>query len=313
MEENKTYSTIEGLNKIAGQKYFELLKDNKLHEIVAAMGKFPDLALVNNVLVLDQMPEATKLYSKEEWEFKGRQLVDSPKYVNKISHCLYKLDQGNTDSKGTLYVQGTDKLSSRLSTVYDVSQTTGKDLPEPIDIELISKYFDQTKQSLEHTAKGYKIVYDDIDKKSVIDKDNKTIAVKGDLSLGEVIKELIDKVSTVLIDARKQEGITTEQRKNIKDIEHDIAVYAIHTRYNLDLPEVDFKEVAKFNEEEMKAFKDNLQKVRSVVYQLTRNLENSIDFKLRGLDKKQDKSMENQSTTSEKSHSKSMEDENEVF
>ncbi len=313
MEENKTYSTVDGLNKIASQKYFELLKDNKLHEIVANIGKFPDLALVNNVLVLDQMPEATKLYSKEEWEFKGRQLVDSPRYVNKISHCLYKLDQGRTDSKGTMYVQGTDKLSSRLSTVYDISQTTGPDLAPQIDIEQISKYFDQTKQSLEHTAKGYKIVYDAIDKNSAIDKDNKTITVKGDLSLGEVIKELIDKVSTVLIDARKQEGITTDKRKNIKDLEHDIAVYAIHTRYNLDLPEVNFKEVANFSEDEMKLFKDNLQKVRSVVYQLTHNLENSIEFKMKGLDKKQEQSFETQTTKSEKSRSKEMEDENEVF
>lgn len=312
MEENKTYTTIEGLNRIASQKYFELLKDNKLNEIVANIGKFPDLALVNNVLVLDQMPEATKIYSKEEWEFKGRDLIESPKFINKISHCLYKLDQGNTDSKGTLYVRGIDKLSSRLGTVYDISQTIGKEMPQEIDIELIAKYFDQTKQSLEHTAKNYKIVYDDIDKKSALDKDSKTITVQNGMSLNEVITELIDKVSTVLLDSRKQEGITSEQNKKIKDIEHDMAVYAIHARYNLDLPEVDFKEVANFSEEEMKSFKDNLQKVRSVVYQLTHNLENSIEFKMKGLDKKQEKTEQKQNS-GYKSNTKSMQDENEVF
>jgi len=311
MEENKTFNTIESLNTLANDTYLQLLKDNKLQEILKAMGKFPDYAIVNDVLVLAQMPEATKVLSKEEWEFKGRQLVESPRYINKISHCLYKLEQGNIDSRGTMYVVGTDKLTVKLSTVYDISQTTGQEFPEQIDIELLSKHFDIVKKSLEHTSKSYKFEYAEIEKNSIVDTTNKIITIKKGLTLREIITELLDRVSVVLLDNRKQEGITTNNKSNIKDIEYLAAQYAIHSRYGLELPTADFKEISKFKQEDMMLFKDNLQKIRSVVYQITKNLENSIDFALKGLDKQKDK-QESQETKNV-SKNKQKQAENEVF
>lgn len=311
MEENKSFTTIESLNKLANDKYLELLKENKLTEILEAIGKFPDYAIINDILVLAQMPEATKVYSKEEWEFKGRELIESPKYINKVSHCLYKLEQGNIDSKGTLYVVGTDKLTVKLSTVYDISQTTGQELPAPIDKEVLAKHFDIVKKSLEHTSKSYKFEYAEIDKNSIVDTANKVITIKTGLTLSEVMTELLDKVSTILLDNRRQEGLTGNAKSNIKDIEYLAAQYALHARYGLELPNCDFKEISKLKQEDMMSFKDNLQKVRSVVYQISKNLENSIDFAIKGLDKQ--KQRQETKEAEKVSKTKEKQAENEVF
>lgn len=304
-EEKKNYTTIADLENLAKEKYIELLKQGKLTDILDTMAKFPNITIDNDILVMTQMPEATKIDMKEVWEKKGRNLNESPKYINTIALCIYKNDLGYTDSKGTTYLNGTDKLTTKINTLYDVSQTEGKELPEDIDKEKLAKYFDSVKNSLEHTARGYKIVYDTIPEKSKIDLENKQIIIQNGIYLSEVMEELFDKVSTVLLDVRKQVGLAD---KKYKKIMHDATVYSLRSKYNFDKPDYDFSDVQKLSDEDMLKFKDNLQTVRSVVYQVSKNMENSIDFDIR----KKERESQNQNTAennTQKSYTKQQESE----
>lgn len=287
MEENKKFTTVESLNKRCDDKYFELLNNGKIKDILATMGKFVKETIENDILILEQMPEATQLCTKAEWEkIKHRELIESPKFVEVIGVTLYKNEQGPVDDKGSMHVVGTTKLHTHVRTLYDVSQTTGPELAPEINKEELAKYFDAVKGSLEHTSKGYTIKYEDnLEGNSAIDKINKVISIKNGMSLNSVIEELIDNTAKVLIDCRRQEGISQEKFKDILNTEHKAAIYAIHSRYGLDTPIFDFDEIDKFSYDEKIAFLDNLGKVRSVVYQITHNLENSIDFTKRGLNK----------------------------
>lgn len=277
-EEKKNYTTIADLENLAKEKYLERLKQGKITDILDAMAKFPNITIDNDILILEQMPEATKIDMKEVWEKKGRTLIESPKYINTIALCIYKNDLGYTDSKGTTYLNGADKLAMKINTQYDVSQTEGKEVPEEIDKEKLAQYFDSVKSSLEHTARGYKIIYDNIPEKSKIDIDNKQIVIQNGISLSEVMEELFDKVSTVLLDVRKQVGL---EDKKIKKIMHDASVYALRARYNFEKPNFDFSDIQKLSEDDMLKFKDNLQTTRSIVYQVSKNMENSIDYDIR--------------------------------
>lgn len=289
MEENKNYTTVENLNTRCDEKYLDLLNNRKIKDILTTMGRFVKETIENDVLILEQMPEAKQLCSKAEWEkIKHRELVDSPKYVELVGVTLYKSEQGPIDEKGSMHVVGTNKLHPYVRTVYDISQTTGEDVQREFDKEELCKYFDTVKGSLEHISKGYTVKYeDDLDKKSFIDKDNKLIVVKNGMSLISVINELIDNTTKILLQSRKNEGLSNEEIPNINTLEWKAAVYAIHSRYNLDLPEFDFSEVENLSSDEKMKFRDNLGKVRSVVYQLTHNVENSIDFTIRNLNKEQ--------------------------
>ncbi len=295
-EKKNYYTTLEDLENLSKEKYFEYLKQGKITDILDAVAKFPNISIDNDVLVLAQMPEATKIDMKEVWEKKGRNLVESPKYINTIALCIYKNDLGYTDSKGTTYLNGSDKLTTKINVLYDVSQTTGKELPLDIDKEKLAKHFDSVKNSLEHTARGYKIVYDTIPEKSKIDIENKQIVIQNGIYLSEVIEELFDKVSTVLLNARRQVGLDD---KNIKKIMHDATVYTLKSKYNFEKPNFDFSGIAKLSEDEMIKFKDNLQTVRSVVYQVSKNMENTIDIDVR----KKERESQNQNATENNNYS----------
>lgn len=283
-EKKNYYTTLEDLENLAKEKYIEYLKQGKLTEILDTMAKFPNITIDNDVLVMAQMPEATKIDMKEIWEKKGRNLIESPKYINTIALCIYKNDLGYTDSRGTTYLNGADKLTTKINVLYDVSQTEGNELPEDMDKEKLASHFDSVKSALEHTARGYKITYDNIPEKSKIDTDNKQIVIQNGISLREVIEELFDKVSTVLLDARRQVGL---EDKKFKKIMHEATVYALRSKYDFEKPTFDFSKIEKFSDEEMLKFKDNLQTARSVVYQVSKNMENTIDFDIRKKEREQ--------------------------
>lgn len=283
-EKKNYYTTLKDLENLAKEKYIEYLKQGKITEILDTMAKFPNITIDNDVLILAQMPEATKIDMKEIWEKKGRNLIESPKYINTIALCIYKNDLGYTDSRGTTYLNGADKLTTKINVLYDVSQTEGNELPEDMDKEKLASHFDSVKSALEHTARGYKITYDNIPEKSKIDTDNKQIVIQNGISLSEVMEELFDKVSMVLLDARRQTGLENE---NVKEIMHNATVYALRSKYNFEKPTFDFSKIEKFSDEEMLKFKDNLQTARSVVYQVSKNMENTIDFDIRKKEREQ--------------------------
>lgn len=282
MEETKTYTTVDSLNSLSEIKYLELLNSGKIKDILNTMGRFVKETIDNDILIIDQMPEATKLYSKIEWEkVKNRQLVESPKFVNLVGLTLYKNEQGPIDDRGSLHVIGTTKLHTHVRTLYDISQTSGAEIEPEIDKEKLAGNFDAVKNSLEYISRGYKIKFDDIKEKSNIDKQNKVITIQNGMSLNDVITELVNQTTKVVLDNRQPEGIKKEKMKNISQLEHQAAVYAIHCRYGLDIPEFDFSDINSLSNEEKLMFKDNLGKVRSVVYHITHNLENSIDYATR--------------------------------
>ena len=120
------------------------------------------------------------------------------------------------------------------------------------------------------------------------------------------MEELFDKVSTVLLNARKQVGLDD---KNIKKLMHNATVYTLRAKYDFDKPNYDFSEISKLNDDEMLKFKDNLQTIRSVVYQVSKNMENTIDIDIRKKERESQNTTENSENTTQKSYQKQQESE----
>ena len=55
MDDKKTYTTVDDLLKEADQEYLRLLNENKLTEVLQAIGTFPTLSVVNSVLITIQL------------------------------------------------------------------------------------------------------------------------------------------------------------------------------------------------------------------------------------------------------------------
>lgn len=282
MNELKTFISLEDLAKLADDEYLKMIKENKIKDIVKAIGLFPDQTITNDVLILTQNPNATLVKRLSDWGYYKRKVKEEQKGLKIISHILKKYNIDKTDEYGNIYSQGVEKLDTEMGFVFDISQTEGKDYEYlNSNKENIAKHFEPVKSALERTARGFEFEYKDIEKNSEIDLTNKIITIKDGLSIDEVINTLIDNVSTVLLATRRAEGL-----ENLGEFEQSAVIYAVKSKLGLDVPEITL-DTSTLNDEGLVELKNNLQKVRSVTKQMLSNIESSIEYAVRQLIKEE--------------------------
>ena len=300
MEDNKKFMSLDDLVKMGNENYIKMINEGKITDIFRAIGLFPNQTVTNDVLILTQMPTATCVKRMKEWNFYHRQVKKNEKALKVISHKIEKYDQDYTDESGTVYTKGIEKLKHDVGFVFDMSQTEGQHFDYlNSNRETISAHFEDVKKALERTAKEYQFKYEDIENKSNIDRENKIITIKDGMDIGDIIETLIKDVSKVLLESRRAEGLSSKQKENIEDIEHNVAIYAIHSKLGLELPNYNFDEIKEYTTEDQLEFKNNLQKVRSVTNQLLANVESAIEYAIRGLNREQAKAKEEENEKQE--------------
>lgn len=286
-ETKKTTTTLEELTETANQKYSQLLGENKLPTLLRAIGLFPDQTISNDVLILSQRPDAICVKRMKEWNYYRRSVKKAEKAIKVISHHIEKYDKDYTDENGNIYTQGIEKLKTDIGYVFDISQTEGKEFNYlNSNKESIAKHFEAAKKALENTAKGFTFEYQNQDDKSSIDWEGKKVTIKDGMSVNEVINELIDNVSKILLTTRNPEGL-----KNVDEFEQKCVVYAVNSKLGLELPNYDFG-IKDLTEEGKEQLKGNLQRVRSVTKQMLSNFEGAIERAIRDLDKKMEEQKE---------------------
>ena len=291
--EEKNYATVESLTTQANEQYLKYLSEGNLRDILKVMGLMPDYTVMNDVLIMSQMPDVKLVKRLTGWNKDGRKVKEHQKSLKIISPCLKKYNQDYTDENGNVYTKGIEKLDLSVGHVFDISQTVGRDYPYLNTYkETIAKFFEAAKNSLERTAKGYKFEYVDQEPFAKMDKENKVIYIKDGLSIDELINTLVNQTTRVLIDSRRPEGLTSKIVENIDDIEYNCALYAIKSKLGLNLPDFNSDVITNLSDEEKLEFKNNLQKVRSVTMQLLSNFETAIEIAIRGLDKQTQKETE---------------------
>ncbi|MBR1984759.1 MAG: hypothetical protein IKA31_03375 [Clostridia bacterium] len=288
--EDKNIKALEELEKTSDEKYIQMLKNNEITKILRAIGLFPDQTITNDILILSQRPDATCVKRMRDWNYYRRSVNKSEKSIKVISNYIEKFDQDYEEEDGKIFTKGISKLRTDIGYLFDISQTNGKEYNYLYsNKETVAQHFDAAKSALEKTAREYKFEFRDIDVVSIVDKDSKTITLKDGMELNEVVNRLIKEVTGILLETRQPEGLKAETKENIDEIELNSAIYAIHSKLGLDLPEYDFSEISKFSEEDMFKFKDNLNRVRSVSKQLLSNFERAIEKSVRNLEKAEEK------------------------
>lgn len=288
--EEKNYATVESLTAQANEQYLKYMNEGRLRDILKVMGLMPDYTVMNDVLIMSQMPNVKLVKRLTGWNKDGRKVKEHQKSLKIISPCLKKYNQDYTDENGNVFTKGIEKLDLSVGHVFDISQTEGREYPYlNTNKETIAKFFEAAKNSLERTAKGYKFEYVDQEPFAKMDKENKIVYIKDGLSIDELINTLINQTTRVLIDSRRPEGITSKTVENIDDIEYNCALYAIKSKLGLNLPDFNDDAITNLSDEEKLEFKNNLQKVRSVSMQLLSNFETAIEIAIRGLEKQTQK------------------------
>ena len=287
MEQEKTIVKLEDLIKLADEKYIEMLNNRQTTDLLKAIGMFSNQTISNDVLILSQNPNATCVKRMKEWNYYRRNVKKNEKAIKVISHKLDHYDVDFTDKEGNVHTNSVEKLHADVGYLFDISQTEGQEFQYlNSNKENIAKFFESAKSALEKTAKGYEFKYVDQEPYAKMDKENKIIFIRDGLSIDELINTLVNQTTRVLLDSRRPEGLTCEEKSNIDEIEYNFSLYAIKSKLGLNLPDFAYDQVVDYTKEEKIEFKNNLQKVRSVTKQLLSNFESAIERAVRDLDKK---------------------------
>ena len=77
--EEKNYATVESLTAQADEQYLKYLSEGRLRDILKVMGLMPDYTVMNDVLIMSQMPNVKLVKRLTGWNKDGRKVKEHQK------------------------------------------------------------------------------------------------------------------------------------------------------------------------------------------------------------------------------------------
>lgn len=282
----------------------ELFNSEKFTEYLKTMSKFYNYSYNNVLLISMQRPDATLIAGYNAWQNNfDRHVKRGEKGIKILAPCPYKkqvemekIDPATqrpvvgNDGKPVTEVMEVTKPAFRAVTVFDVSQTEGKELPSIAVDELTGNvkdyeaFFEALKKAspvpvgfekIKGGAKGY---YHQIDKR---------IAINEGMSEVQNVKTAIHEIAHAKlhdIDQGKQKEIPEGQRKNQREreVEAESIAYTVCQHYGIDTSDYSFGYVAGWSSgKETKELKASLELIRETAADLI----NTIDGNYREITK----------------------------
>lgn len=121
MELSKAYELIK-------EKVISFQKSDEYLNFIKFVSGFHNYSWSNRLLIWAQMPEATLVSGFKAWNKKGRHIKKGEKGITIFAPCTKKVEKTNELGEKEVKTVCTGKFFT--TTVFDVSQTDGKEIPE---------------------------------------------------------------------------------------------------------------------------------------------------------------------------------------
>ena len=201
------------------------------------------------------------------------------KGIKIIAPCKYKVELEDKDENGDPRIEIRDGF--KIVTVFDYSQTEGKELPSIGVDELTGgvgdygKLFDAlTKicpipiytEDIRGGAKGY---YSDADRK---------IVLKSGMSQLQTIKTMIHEMAHEKLHAKENLDKDHPADRRTKEVEAESIAYTICQHYGLDSSDYSFSYVAGWSSgKDIKELKKSLERIRSAADEMITSIDKSLE------------------------------------
>lgn len=260
----------------------EIFTSEKYTEYLNTMSKFHNYSFNNTLLIAMQKPEATLVAGYQAWQKKfNRQVKRGEKGIQIIAPAPYKEKQEieKTDPDTGEIVIGEDGQPEtevvervitrfRVTTVFDVSQTTGEPIPELEVSELegdVLIYHD-FMESLKMVAPvPIRFIEIDGEAKGFYQLVDKYIAIQPGMSEAQTMKTAVHETAHAVLHDRDQmeaEGIVKDQLT--REVEAESVAYVVCNHFGLDTSEYSFSYIASWssgkNMKELRASMDTIRK-----------------------------------------------------
>ncbi len=298
LKSQKSTEKIKEITDRLEQGIQDLFDSDRFKEYLRVMSKFHDYSFNNTLLIAMQKPDATFVAGYTSWKKDyGRQVVSHAKSIKVLAPSPYKVKRevDKIDPTTKKPVIGKDGKPVKEETeitvpafkvvsVFDVSQTEGKELPTigvdelTGDVEQYADFFRATEQAspapvgfekIESGAKGY---YSQIEKR---------IAINEGMSELQNLKTLIHEIAhaklhNIDLNAPAEEQADRPDRRT-REVQAESIAYAVCQHYGLDTSDYSFAYVAKWSSgRELSELKASLKTIRDTAAGLIADIDKNF-------------------------------------
>ena len=285
----------------------ELFDSERYKEYLKVMSKFHNYSFRNTVLIAMQKPDASLVAGFSAWKNNfERNVMKGQKGIKIIAPSPYKIKQEmqkidphtqkpiiGKDGKPVTEEKEVTIPAYKVVSVFDVSQTEGKELPD-IAVDELTGDVDRYKDffaALEKTS-PVPIAFENIEGGShgYYHLEDKRIAINEGMSELQTLKTAIHEIAhaklhDIDLNAPKDEQQPRVDRRT-REVEAESVAYTVCQHYGLDTSDYSFGYVAGWSSgRELSELKSSLETIRSAAAEII----NSIDENLAELQKAQDK------------------------
>lgn len=282
----------EGGKRMATDKVKKILDDlqegvkdfftsDKYINYLNVMSRFHSYSLNNQLLIAMQNPDATHIAGYNSWinNF-DRHVKQGEKAITILAPMKRKVEveTGKYDKNGEPIKEEKEYISFRPVSVFDVSQTEGKELP------MIATTLEGSVENYNNIMAALKIVspfpfeYKEIhgSAKGLCNYATKTIIIKEGMSESQSLKTAIHETAH----ARLHENSNLDRRQ--KEIEAESVAYVVCNHFGLDTSDYSFGYVATWaGEKETDKLKASLETIKKESFNIINTVEKVLEERTR--------------------------------
>lgn len=269
-----------------------LFQSDNYRDYLNTMSKFHNYSFNNNLLISLQRPDATYVAGYTSWQKNfHRQVEKGEKAIKIIAPAPYKkvietpvIGKDGTQMLGLDGKPLTEKKEQimpgfKITSVFDVSQTSGEELPS------ICK-------TLDGSVEGYADFKDALSRFSKVpintapieggangffSNSEKSITIKEGLSEAQTIKTTIHEVAhSILHDKDTGTDLTADSRT--KEVQAESVAYTVCQHYGLDTSDYSFGYVAGWSsDKDMKELKSSMETIQQTAKDMINGIDKCLD------------------------------------
>lgn len=274
----------------------ELFESEKYKSYLSTMSKFHNYSFNNTLLIAMQKPEATLVAGYQAWQKNFERHVNKgEKAIRILAPAPYKIKEERDkldpvtgemmfDENGMPQKEETEVTipAFRAVSVFDVSQTDGKPIPELEVNELLSTVegYEDFVQALMNIS-PVPIAFEDIpgDSKGYFSTAEKRIAVQENMSESQTLKTMVHEVAhSMLHDKEVNQSMDIPVKdRNTKEVEAESVAFTVCQHFGIDTSDYSFGYIAGWSSgRNMKELKSSLDTIRKIASELITGIEGAM-------------------------------------
>ena len=274
----------------------ELFESEKYKSYLSTMSKFHNYSFNNTLLIAMQKPEATLVAGYQAWQKNFERHVNKgEKAIRILAPAPYKIKEERDkldpvtgemmfDENGMPQKEETEVTipAFRAVSVFDVSQTDGKPIPELEVNELLSTVegYEDFVQALMNIS-PVPIAFEDIpgDSKGYFSTAEKRIAVQENMSESQTLKTMVHEVAhSMLHDKEVNQSMDIPVKdRNTKEVEAESVAFTVCQHFGIDTSDYSFGYIAGWSSgRNMKELKSSLDTIRKTASELITGIEGAM-------------------------------------